>query len=133
MVDRRTSCMEFMDRRGVMRKEHKLFDRSILIPAILGAVKKLNSKHQIKNQFLFVVWVGSLLTTVLFLSTFARPFANASGGEPAGFILSVSLWLWFTVLFANFAEAMAEGRGKAQAANLRKARQDTPAKKLLDG
>ena len=53
--------------------------------------------------------------------------------RPSGFILAISLWLWFTVIFANFAEAMAEGRGKAQAANLRKARQDTPAKKLMDG
>jgi K+-transporting ATPase ATPase B chain len=74
---------------------------------------------------MFVVEVGSLLTTVLWI------FALAGRGEAGpGFILAISLWLWFTVLFANFAEAMAEGRGKAQAENLRKARRDIVAKKL---
>jgi len=74
---------------------------------------------------MFVVEVGSVLTTGLWLQALC-----GRGEAPAGFILAVSLWLWFTVVFANFAEAMAEGRGKAQAANLRKARRDTPAKKL---
>ncbi|MCG3203613.1 MAG: Potassium-transporting ATPase ATP-binding subunit [Elusimicrobia bacterium] len=108
-----------------MRKEHKLFDPSILGPALADSFKKLNPKHLIKNPVMFVVWIGSVLTTGLFLQALL-----GKGEAPAGFILSVSLWLWFTVLFANFAEAMAEGRGKAQAANLRKSRQDTPAKKL---
>ncbi len=111
-----------------MRKTHKLFDSSVVGPAFLESLRKLNPKHQIKNPVMFVVWVGSMLTTGLFVQAL-----TGSGEAPAGFILSISLWLWFTVLFANFAEAMAEGRGKAQAANLRKARQDTPAKKLLNG
>ncbi len=72
---------------------------------------------------MFVVYVGSILTTGLFVQALV-----GKGEAPAGFILAVSLWLWFTVLFANFAEAMAEGRGKAQAASLRKARRDIPAK-----
>jgi K+-transporting ATPase ATPase B chain len=76
---------------------------------------------------MFVVYVGSLLTTLLFLQA-----VFGQGEAPAGFILHVSLWLWFTVLFANFAEAMAEGRGKAQAATLRQSRRDLTAKKLTE-
>src|SRR3989442_274901 len=85
-------------------------------------IRKLTLGHQVKNAVMFVVWVGSILTTLLIFV-----------GEPgirAGFIAAVSVWLWFTVIFANFAEAMAEGRGKAQADTLRRARRDTPAKKL---
>ena len=74
---------------------------------------------------MFVVYVGSVLTTLLFVQALV-----GQGEAPAGFISGVSVWLWFTVLFANFAEAMAEGRGKAQADTLRKARRDMPAKKL---
>lgn len=74
---------------------------------------------------MFVVWAGSVLTTLLFVQALFE-----AGEAPAGFILAVSLWLWFTVLFANFAEAMAEGRGKAQAESLRKARRELTAKKL---
>ncbi len=74
---------------------------------------------------MFVVWVGSLLTTGLYVQALC-----GHGEAPAGFILAVALWLWFTIIFANFAESMAEGRGKAQAESLRKARKDTPAKKL---
>ena len=74
---------------------------------------------------MFVVWVGSIVTTLLFVQAMV-----GSGEAPAGFILSIALWLWFTVLFANFAEAMAEGRGKAQADSLRRARQELTAKKL---
>ncbi len=85
----------------------------------------MDPRHQVKNPVWFVVEVGSVLTTGLWLQ------ALGGHGEAApGFILAVSLWLWFTVIFANFSEAMAEGRGKAQAANLRKSRKDTPAKKL---
>ena len=109
-------------------KSHKLFDWSIIKPAIWNSFKKLNPRHQIKNPVMFVVEVGSVLTTGLWLQAL-----GGHGEAPAGFIFAVSVWLWFTVLFADFSEAMAEGRGKAQAANLRKARQDTPAKKLLDG
>ena len=75
---------------------------------------------------MFVVYVGSILTTGLFLQALL-----GEGEAPAGFILWVSVWLWFTVLFANFAEAMAEGRGKAQAEALRRTRQDVQAKQLL--
>jgi K+-transporting ATPase ATPase B chain len=76
---------------------------------------------------MFVVLVGSVLTTGLFVQALL-----GKGEAPAWFIFAVSLWLWFTVLFANFAEAMAEGRGKAQAESLRKARRDITAKKLAD-
>ena len=112
------------------RKTHKtisLFDASIIGPAIIDSFKKLNPCHQIKNPVMFVVLVGSVLTTGLYLQAiFGR------GEAPSNFILAISLWLWFTVIFANFAEAMAEGRGKAQAATLRKARRDTLAKKLSE-
>jgi K+-transporting ATPase ATPase B chain len=90
--------------------------------AIVDSLIKLNPRHQIRNPVMFVAFVGSILTTALIFV-----------GEPGistPFITGVSLWLWFTVLFANFAEAMAEGRGKAQADTLRRARKDTPAKKL---
>src|SRR2546430_7798316 len=102
-----------------------LFDPSIVRRASIDSVIKLDPRHQVKNPVMFVVEVGSVLTTLLFLQ------ALVSHGEaPAGFILAVSLWLWFTVVFANFAEAMAEGRGKAQADTLRRARRDVQAKKL---
>jgi len=93
--------------------------------AIWDAFIKLNPKHQVKNPVMFVTEVGSFLTTVLWIQALA-----GKGEAPAGFIGAIALWLWFTVLFANFSEALAEGRGKAQAESLRKARQDTPAKKL---
>ncbi|MCX5715100.1 MAG: potassium-transporting ATPase subunit KdpB [Candidatus Omnitrophica bacterium] len=112
-----------------MSKSHKaksLFDPAICWPAAGNSIKKLDPRHQIKNPVMFVVLVGSLLTTGLyFQALFGR------GEAPASFILAISLWLWFTLIFANFAEAMAEGRGKAQAESLRKARKDAVAKKLL--
>ncbi len=102
-----------------------LFEPTILGPAIIDSFKKLDPRHQIKNPVMFVVWVGSVLTTGLYVQAL-----GGRGEAGAGFILAISLWLWFTIVFANFAEAMAEGRGKAQAESLRKARKDTPAKKL---
>jgi potassium-transporting ATPase ATP-binding subunit len=108
------------------RKSRKLFDLSIVVPAVWDSFKKLDPRHQLKNPVMFVVEVGSVLTTGLWFQAL-----GGHGEAPPGFILAVSLWLWFTVVFANFSEAMAEGRGKAQAANLRKARKDTPAKKLM--
>ena len=93
--------------------------------AILDAFKKLDPRRQVRNPVMFVTEVGSLLTTLLWIQALA-----GMGEAPAGFIGLVALWLWFTVLFANFSEALAEGRGKAQAESLRKARQDTPAKRL---
>ena len=93
--------------------------------ALLDALKKLNPRHMVRNPVMFVTEIGSLLTTLLWIQALA-----GNGEAPAGFIGIISLWLWFTVLFANFSEALAEGRGKAQADSLRKARQDTPAKRL---
>ena len=110
------------------KKSRSLFDPTIFKPALWESIKKLDPRHQIRNPVMFVVEVGSVLTTGLWIQAL-----GGHGEAPGGFILAISLWLWFTVIFANFAEAMAEGRGKAQAANLRKARQDTPAKKLPAG
>jgi potassium-transporting ATPase ATP-binding subunit len=102
-----------------------LFDRAIVGRAVVDSFTKLDPRHQVRNPVMFVVEVGSLFTTALFVQALV-----GKGEAPPGFILAVSLWLWFTVLFANFAEAMAEGRGKAQADSLRKARRDIHAKKL---
>jgi K+-transporting ATPase ATPase B chain len=112
-----------------MSKSHKsksLFDLSIIGPAIIDSIKKLDPRHQIKNPVMFVVLIGSILTTGLWL----QAILSHHGEAPARFILAISIWLWFTLIFANFSEAMAEGRGKAQAESLRRARKDTPAKKL---
>ena len=87
--------------------------------------RKLHPKVQVKNPVMFVVFVGSILTTLLWVQSLI-----GKGEAAPGFILAISLWLWFTVLFANFAEAMAEGRGKAQADSLRKAKQDGAARRL---
>jgi K+-transporting ATPase ATPase B chain len=99
----------------------------ILRRAVLDAFLRLDPRRQIRNPVMFVTWVVALLTLVLF---FQAVFGQ--GEEPAGFILAVSIWLWFTVVFANFAEAVAEGRGKAQAEALRKTRRDVVAKRLRD-
>ena len=106
-----------------------LFDLTIIRPAILDAFKKLHPRRMLKNPVMFVVEVGSAFTTLLF----AHAALTGQGDATPGFILAVALWLWFTVLFANFAEAMAEGRGKAQADTLRKARQDVVAKRVRGG
>ncbi len=108
-------------------KARPLFDPPIVRRAIIDSFKKLDPRNQIRNPVMFVVLVGSVLTTGLFIQALI-----GQGEAPAGFILAISLWLWFTVLFANFAEAMAEGRGKAQAESLRKARRDIVAKKLSE-
>ncbi len=109
------------------RRKRSLFDRAILRQAALDSLRKLHPRVMVRNPVLFVVYVGCFLTTGLLVQ------ALVSGGEePAGFVLSVCLWLWFTVLFANFAEAMAEGRGKAQAAALRRTRTTTTAKRLAE-
>jgi K+-transporting ATPase ATPase B chain len=104
-----------------------LFESKIVLRAIGDSFRKLDPRHQVRNPVMFVVEVGSILTTGLFVQALV-----GTGEAPAWFILAVSLWLWFTVLFANFAEAMAEGRGKAQADSLRKARKDIQAKKLSE-
>src|SRR6185295_5489655 len=105
-----------------------LFDPSILGQAVIDSFKKLTPQRQVRNPVMFVVYVGSILTTLLWGQAVLA--GGGKGEASAGFIFAVSLWLWFTVLFANFAEAMAEGRGKAQAASLRKARRDLQAKRL---
>jgi K+-transporting ATPase ATPase B chain len=102
-----------------------LVTRSIVQQAVMDSFTKLLPQHQWRNPVMFVVYVGSILTTYLFSQALA-----GKGEAPAWFILSVTLWLWFTVLFANFAEAVAEGRSKAQAAALRAVRRDVAAKKL---
>ncbi len=106
-------------------KVRSLFDLSIVKQAIVDAFRKLTPRRQVRNPVMFVVYVGSILTTLLFIQALV-----GKGEAPAWFIFWVSVWLWFTVLFANFAEAMAEGRGKAQAASLRKARRELQAKRL---
>jgi K+-transporting ATPase ATPase B chain len=107
------------------KKPLSLLDPSLMRQAGLDALRKLAPQAQWRNPVMFVVYLGSILTTLLFFQA-----AFAQGEAPAGFILSISLWLWFTVLFANFAEALAEGRSKAQAASLRGLKQSTWAKKL---
>src|SRR5690349_4116207 len=106
-------------------KARPLFDPEIVRSALVASVMKLDPRHQVKNPVMFVVLVGSVLTTGLWVQALV-----GQGEASPGFILAVSLWLWFTVLFANFAEAMAEGRGKAQADALRKARRDIVARRL---
>jgi K+-transporting ATPase ATPase B chain len=106
-------------------KARPLFDREIVRDATAAAFKKLDPRHQVRNPVMFVVLVGSVLTTGLWVQALV-----GQGEAPAWFILAVSLWLWFTVLFANFAESMAEGRGKAQANALRRSRRDVIANKL---
>jgi len=93
--------------------------------AVLDAFKKLDPRRQVRNPVMFVTEVGSLLTTILWIQAL-----TGKGEAPTGFVGAIALWLWFTVLFANFSEALAEGRGKAQAEALRKTRQDTPARRL---
>lgn len=102
-----------------------VWDVRIILNAIRDSFIKLSPRHQIRNPVMFTVYIGSLITSVLFLQALL-----GEGEAPAFFILNISLWLWFTLIFANFAEAMAEGRGKAQAQALKKARREIHAKKL---
>ncbi len=108
-------------------KSTSLFNGEITRRAIVESFKKLDPRIQFRNPVMFVVYIGSIVTSGLFIQALL-----GHGEASPGFILAVSLWLWFTVLFANFAEAMAEGRGKAQADTLRRARRDTAAKKLAE-
>ncbi len=106
-------------------KSRALFEPKIVRGALIDSFRKLDPRHQARNPVMFVVLVGSVLTTAEGVQAL-----TSRGEAPAPFILAVSVWLWFTVLFANFAEAMAEGRGKAQADTLRKSRREVSAKKL---
>src|SRR5262245_42983708 len=110
---------------ATIAKARALADLPIIKQAIVDSFGKLTPRHQVRNPVMFVVYVGSILTTLLWIQALV-----GRGEAPPWFIFWVSVWLWFTVLFANFAEAMAEGRGKAQAASLRKARRDLQAKRL---
>jgi K+-transporting ATPase ATPase B chain len=103
------------------------FDPKLVRQAVVDAIGKLNPRVQIRNPVMFTVYIGALLTTGLLVQAWL-----GRGEAPTGFILGVAVWLWFTVLFANFAEALAEGRGKAQAEALRKTREQTIAKRLAE-
>src|ERR1700733_9017417 len=103
-----------------------LFDAKIVVPAISSAFVKLNPRTLMKNPVMFVLEVVTILTTVILIRDLF------TGGEHIKFEFQIIVWLWFTVLFANFAEAIAEGRGKAQAETLRRQRTDTQAK-LITG
>jgi potassium-transporting ATPase ATP-binding subunit len=111
-------------------KERSLFDPEIMRPAIWESFRKLVPQHVIKNPVMFVVEIGSVLTSLILLRDL---FAPTPGSQPLWFTFNVSFWLWFTVVFANLAEAVAEGRGKAQAATLRKMRKETNARRLVSG
>ena len=104
-----------------MASKKAIWEWKIVRVALLDSVLKLNPRKMMGNPVMFVVEIGSVITTVLLFR----------GGADFKFNLQITLWLWFTVLFANFAEAMAEGRGKAQAETLRKARSETMANRLL--
>src|SRR5258705_9290076 len=108
-------------------RKRPLFDPPIVRRALGDAFVKLNPRHMVRNPVMFVVLIGSILTTLVLLR-------DAIESRPdVGFTLQIALWLWFTVVFANFAEAMAEGRGKAQADTLRKSRTETTANRLPKG
>ena len=109
------------------RKRHSLVDPALVGPALVASVKKLDPRLQFKNPVMFVVEVVSVLTTGLWIQALA-----GHGEAPAGFILAVALLLWLTVLFANFAEAMAEARGKAQTDALRSTREKTRARQVYE-
>jgi K+-transporting ATPase ATPase B chain len=103
----------------------RMFDSQLVLPAIADAFRKLHPRTQLRSPVMFVVYVGSIITTLL-----AAQALGGHGEAPFGFIAATAVWLWFTVLFANFAEALAEGRSKAQAASLRSLKQSVTAKKL---
>ena len=100
-------------------------NKDLMKHAVVDSFRRMTPRYQWRNPVMFVVYIGSILTTVLWVQALL-----GTGEAPAGFILAIALWLWATLLFANFAEAIAEGRSKAQAASLKSARKDTVAKKL---
>ncbi len=109
-------------------QQRSLFDRAIVLRAIRDSFVKLDPRWQLRNPVMFIVEVGALVTTL-----FSFRDLGARGGANAGFDIAISLWLWFTVVFANYAEAVAEGRGKAQADFLRRTKTDTQARKIVGG
>src|SRR5450756_2767626 len=108
-------------------KKLAMFDPVLVQPAIVDSFRKLDPRVQWRNPVMFVVYIGSILTTALWVQAL-----GGQGEAPPWFIVNVAIWLWFTLLFANFAEALAEGRSKAQAAALRGLKQSVSAKKLAD-
>src|ERR1700730_4591685 len=107
------------------RQKLSMFDRSLLVPAVVDSFRKLDPRVQWRNPVMFVVYVGAILPTALWIQALA-----GRGEAPGWFILNVTIWLWFTLLFANLAEALAEGRSKAQRASLRGLKQTVMSKKL---
>ncbi|HXZ86400.1 MAG TPA: potassium-transporting ATPase subunit B, partial [Myxococcota bacterium] len=110
-------------------KAPSLLDRELWGPALVESFRKLSPRLVAKNPVMFVVEVGAVLTTAVLL----RDLLGRASGVPTWFTANVTLWLWFTVVFANFAEAVAEGRGKAQADALRRMRRETIASRIMDG
>ena len=110
-----------------MSKSNHFLNGTILLQAITASFVKLDPRVQLRNPVMFAVYVGSILTSVLWLNSF-----SPSASESPWFVLAIAVWLWITVLFANFAEAIAEGRSKAQADFLRSAKRDIMAKKLSE-
>ncbi len=106
--------------------EFKFITGRILLTSFKESFVKLKPANQIKNPIIFIVLIGAAITTIIF-------FFNLYSGHFSGFVLQISIWLWFTVLFANFSEAIAEGRGKAQAESLRKSKTNTKAVRLISG
>ena len=124
---RRTPETDAMQTRAAARRAGTgIFSGALLWPSVGRSFTKMDPRVQAKNPVMFVVGVGAIVTTVATIGQLAA-------GQPAGFALQVTLWLWFTVLFANFAEAVAEARGRAQADTLRATRSDTPAHRIRDG
>src|ERR1700734_806071 len=119
-----TDPVSLMPKKG--SRARPLFDPPIVKRALKDSFVKLNPRTMMKNPVMFVVEVGAAMTTILA----ARDLAT--GAALASFTFQITLWLWFTVLFANFAEAMAEGRGKAQADTLRKTKTETTARRFLN-
>ena len=109
-------------------KKIAIWNTQIVKRAVFDSLRKLSPRSMMKNPVMFVVEVGSVLTTFQLIRGLVAPIPGITDSK---FELQITLWLWFTVLFANFAEAMAEGRGKAQADNLRKAKTETTANRLL--
>jgi K+-transporting ATPase ATPase B chain len=115
------------------RRHSSLLNREILVPAVWDSFRKLDPRSMARNPVMFVVEVGAVITTIVFVAGLFNGAPAFGGANNELFVGQITIWLWFTVLFANFAEAVAEGRGKAQAAALRKTRTETIARRLADG
>src|SRR6266516_1550304 len=133
-TDMHTDTLEVKQWKTRRKGAISIWDPQIMVGAILGSFRKLDPRVQVKNPVMFVVEIGSVVTTIEFVrllfTTPSTAFPRATLTAETIFVLAVAIWLWFTVVFANFAEAMAEGRGKAQAETLRRARMTTMAKRL---